>query len=269
MFRRIAAVSALSLAGVASAYAATPNPAQPAESKPSAPTPKEASQLPNNKNADGTLKVVVHHNAGAAEDKTDARVDVGDVKISQPGAAGMAQAESTPRADGAVAMPANTYGPGEPMWQIREREAAQTKMMKADADLARIDADRARPYYNDYTYPRDILAENASFGRFSIGGPAWTSFGGGWFNAAGTGRFRGLRGPVTTTVIHDDQLGATGQRAFSQAAYPINDGSQDAHDAAVRRFGNDSLPRINAIQDAIDRAHTNASTEHIPPAPGR
>jgi hypothetical protein len=37
----------------------------------------------------------------------------------------------------------------------------------------------------------------------------------------------------------------------------------------VRRFGNDSLPRINAIQDAIDRAHTNASTEHIPPAPGR
>src|SRR5207244_3263866 len=81
-------------------------------------------------------------------------------------------------------------------------------------------------------------------------------------------RFRdGLRGPVTTTIIRDDQLGATAQRGFSDAAYPRLNGSQDARDRAVRQFGRDATPPINRTQDDIDRAHNNANREHPIDAP--
>ncbi|HMN40155.1 MAG TPA: hypothetical protein PKE29_04870 [Phycisphaerales bacterium] len=208
-------------------------------------------------------RIVVHKEA-APKDAADSRVTVGDMRISmsnwsparpaiQPDAARPHAGYSPPpaatvRADGAVVIPDNTLGPGEPLWSISDRESAARKLAQAEADLASNTAARSARDTSGYAYP------------------GFTGYG--WLGGLNTwggythGRF-GLRGPVTTTITRSDSLGSTAQRAFAEAAYPRLDGSQDAHDRAVSRFGRDATPPIVRTQNDVDRARSNANKEHL------
>jgi len=248
MSRSVYAVAAILMAaGAASADDAkkTETPSQPAPGAAVAPAPvaEAKNEIP---------KIVVHQNAAPA-DAHDARVRVGDMRISMspwsgPESSASQSAEPAPsRTDGAITVPNNTLGPGEALWRAREREDAQRKLAAADVDLARARAERAENIAQrdqGYTF----------FGNSFLNG-GWG--GGGWGR-----RHDGLRGPLTTTITYDDSLGSTAQRAFSEAAYPRLNGSTDARDAAVRQFGRDATPPIVRIQNDVDRAHTNANREH-------
>jgi hypothetical protein len=291
MYRRAAVLAIAGVAGVSAAYAADqaqPDKVVPAGTQVAKASPAPAPQQPAsttgtarldqlNSNGPGQPpKVVVHHNTDAA-DAHDGRVDLGGVRVSvgqtrevtvygPDGKSTTHQSAVLPPAvfaEGIVMIPDNTLGPGEPMWQIRERQQAELAIVKATADLARRDADRARPYYNDYTYQRDILAENASFGRFSLGGWGWNGIGGlGGFDLPPIGP--APHGAVTSSVILDDQNGSTAQRAFTAASIPSTSSITAARDAIHNTASNNSLPRIAPTINAVDAAHTNAAKEHIP-----
>jgi hypothetical protein len=208
--------------------------------------------------------IVVHRDTRAA-DAHDSRVDVGGVRVSAASPVIIEDKDGNPHellisagplaTDGAIAIPDNTIGPGEPFWSIRDRESAARKIAEAQADIARSDAQRSPGDYS-YSYP-------------SYNGYGWL----GGLNTWGTGysyRNDGLRGPVTTTITRFDDLGSTAQRAYSDAAYPRLNGSQDARDRAVSQFGRDSLPPIGPTQDAVDRAHNAANHENPrPPEPNQ
>ena len=191
--------------------------------------------------------IVVHQNA-VPVDARDARVRVGDVRISMaswatPDGSPASAGEPAPiRSDGAITVPSNTLGPGEPLWRTRDREDAQRKQGAAEADLARARAERA-----------ENIAQRDQ---------PYTFFGNSFLNSGRRSRHEGLRGPVTTTITYDDSLGSTAQRAYFDAAYPRLNGTTDARDEAVRRFGRDATPPIVRIQNDVDRAHTNANREH-------
>lgn len=220
----------------------SPPPSQSTTAKPDAPAATPAAPT-----------IVVHEGAAPTHDG-DGRVEVGGLKISMAGwspdrpaqGAPRHDANTTtpptvpaPRADGAIVIPDNTMGPGEPVWSIREREAAERTRAAAEADIARTEAQRA-PHSSD-----------------GFGYPIYSGFG--WLYRHG--RF-GLRGPVTTTITRFDDLGSTAQRAFAEAAYPRLNGSQDARDRAVSQFGRDATPPIVRIQNDVDRAHMDANREH-------
>ncbi len=204
--------------------------------------------VPDTKNE--APKIVVHQNAAPA-DAHDARVRVGEMRISMspwsaPESSASQSTESAPaRSDGAITVPNNTLGPGEALWRAREREDAQRKLAAADVDLARARAERA-----------ENIAQRDQ---------GYTFFGNSFLNSGWRSRRDGLRGPLTTTISYDDSLGSTAQRAFSEAAYPRLNGSTDARDAAVRQFGRDATPPIVRIQNDVDRAHGNAHREHPVP----
>ncbi len=223
--------------------------------------PAKASEVDTNKKMDSATpmsagapeampRVVVHEGASPAS-TSDGRVRVGAIRISMatwaapetqqatpPGADVAAKATDTGHA---IGVPANTLGPGEPMWRIREREDAQQKLAAAEIDLAQARAEfatrqagRERPY---------------SF------------YGGSYFSNGWSGRHDGLRGPVTTTITRSDELGSTAQRAYFDAAYPRLNGTTDARDAIVRQFGRDATPPIVRIQNDVDAIHRRAHSE--------
>jgi hypothetical protein len=199
---------------------------------------------------------VVVHQGGEPADTSDGRVQVGSLKISMASwAAPQAKPDATSSSVGAakasepgraIEVPANTLGPGVPLWRIREREDAEQKLAAAQIDLAQARAEFAtRQAGRDRPY---------SF----LGGGYLSS---GWYG--GRDGFRdGLRGPVTSTVTRFDDLGSTAQRAYSDAAYPRLNGTTDARDAIVRQFGRDATPPIVRIQNEVDAAHRNAHSEH-------
>ncbi len=216
---------------------------QPTSTPPSTPAPAASSSEP---------KIVVHQDTAPAN-TSDGRVSVGGLRISMPawdGAPAQGESGSPARSDGTIAVPDNTLGPGEALWQRREREDADRKFAAAEADLARAAAQRA-----------ENIA-NADRGYSFLGGGYYTGggyFSGGW--RSGYPELHGLRGPLVTTITHDDSLGSTAQRAYAEAAYPRLNGTTEARDEAVRRFGRDATPPIARIQDDVDRAHLNAHKE--------
>ena len=160
-----------------------------------------------------------------------------------PDSAAPSTSEPAPaRSDGAITVPNNTLGPGEPLWRTREREDAQRKLAAAQVDLERARAERAK----------NIAQRDQGY----------VFFGNSYLNSGRRSHHDGLRGPVTTTITSDDSLGSTAQRAYFDAAYPRLNGTTDARDAAVRQFGRYATPPIVRIQNDVDRAHTNANREH-------
>lgn len=250
------AIAAMVLtAGVANVRADEPKPAtnapvvtaaaprQEIQTQPQTQSSSQATTTPT----DTPPKIVVHQNAAPAQ-ATDGRVQVGGMKISMSPwasgtseAAGSAAAAPAASADGAITVPANTLGPGEPYWRMQERADAERRLADARIEHAEADAERAtRQAGRDRGY--------IFFGNSYLTG--------GWH-----GRGYGLRGPVTTTTTYSDQLGATAQRAFSEAAYPRLNGTTEARDAIVRQFGRDAAPPIVQTQSAVDAIHRRANSE--------
>ncbi len=250
------AIAAMVLAvGTATVRADDPNHPKPAaavpagapqETKPApqAPAPGTASQAPT----DSLPKIVVHQNAAPAE-ASDARVQIGAMKISMSPwanasadpAASTSTASTAAPTSGAITVPANTLGPGEPYWRTQERAEAERRLADARIEHAQADAQRA--------------TRQAGRDR------GYVFFGNSYLNGGWHSRGYGLRGPVTTTTTYSDQLGSTAQRAFSDAAYPRLNGTTEARDAIVRQFGRDATPPIAPTQNAVDAIHRRANSE--------
>lgn len=254
------AIAAMVLAvGTATVRADDPNPPKPSlpvsaaapavaaqQTKPATqpPAPASTAQAPT----DTPPKIVVHQNAAPVQ-ASDGRVQIGAMKISMsPWASGgadpaarAATESSTAPTSGAIAVPANTLGPGEPYWRTQERADAERRLADARIEHAEADALRAtRQAGRDHGY--------IFFGNSYLNG--------GWHT-----RNSGLRGPITTTTTYSDQLGSTAQRAFADAAYPRLNGTTEARDAIVRQFGRDAAPPITRIQNDVDAIHRRANSE--------
>ena len=259
------AIAAVVLAaGAASARSDDPKaPASPpvvvtAAAAPDAKQEPHAATQTSATHTDTLPKIVVHENAAPTQ-MGDGRVRVGGMKISMsPWASGTTDAttgstaasssssssssSSVTSTTGAIAVPSNTLGPGEPYWRIGERADAEHRLADARIEHAQAEAERAtRQAGRDHGY--------IFFGNSYLTG--------GWRGGYGSG----LRGPVTTTTTYSDQLGATAQRNFSEAAYPRLNGTTDARDAIVRQFGRDAVPPVVQTQNAVDAIHRRANSE--------
>jgi hypothetical protein len=227
--------------------AAAPQEAAPVARQEVVTTSKVGKELPKLKPGNS---IVVHRNVRVV-DAPDGRVDVGGMRVSMPSGIviedkdgvkhAMVLTATTAGVDGAVAIPDNTMGPGEPWWSISDRLSAERRLNEAEADAARAAADRPfMVYESGYAAP--------VYG--------WGNSGGVW-NWSG----RGPRGPVTTTVTRFDDLGSSAQRAYFDAAYPRNRATIEERDRAVREFNKAATPPINKTQDAVDKAHNDANRE--------
>lgn len=196
-------------------------------------------------------KIVIHENAAPAN-ASDARVQVGGIKISMPPWTSQTIDQTTDHkrfeappslsANEAIAVPANTLGPGEPYWRVQERADSERRLADARVALAEADAQRA--------------SRQASRNR------GYIFVGNSYLNDGRRGHRYGLRGPVTTTTTYSDQLGSTAQQAFAKAAYPRLNGTTNARDAIVNQFGRDASPPIVRIQNDVDAIHRKANSEH-------
>jgi hypothetical protein len=197
---------------------------------------------------------IVRRSQRAATDMRDGRVQVGTVRISMPGGvssggepAPVSSGPASPvRTDGTIEVPANTLGPGLSLQQRTDLVRAQIRQAEARADFDRAVADRPLP-------DRRILFIRP----------------GGWHGQRFDGYVdhRPLVGPVTTTVVTSDQLGAQAQRNFAEAARPRFGPAQEGRDEAVRRFGEAARPGVGRVQEGVDRAFLEAQREA--PAGGR
>ncbi len=197
-------------------------------------------------------KIVVHENA-APTHVGDSRVQVGGMRISMspwtsgtvevaPASTDVSTLSSVPSATGAIPVPSNTLGPGEPYWRMAERADAEHRLADARIEHAQAAAEQAtRQAGRDRGY--------VFFGNSYLTG--------GWRG----GYSSGLRGPVTTTTTYSDQLGSAAQRAFSEAAYSRLNGTTDGRDAIVRQLGRDATPPIVHTQNAVDALHRRANSE--------
>lgn len=204
-------------------------------------------------------RVIVHTGAPAA-DTRDSRVDLGNnMRISMspwssppalPSAISSPAAPATPAGEGKlIEVPANTLGPGEPLWKIREREDAERKLAAAQAQYAQDKADYADREFaqreHNYRYIRFPI-HHGRFYRHEDFLP---------------------RGPVTTTITRFNDLGSEAQRNFADAAYPRNQFEIDAaRSRAILQFGRDAEPNIRDAQRARDEAVRNANRNtFLPP----
>jgi hypothetical protein len=71
-------------------------------------------------------------------------VDVGDMKISTPGAALASRHLASMQSEGYIEVPGNTIGPGEPLWVTRSLQNASVRLASAEADW--LEAEVARTY---------------------------------------------------------------------------------------------------------------------------
>jgi len=274
MKTRVCATALVLLAGTAQAMAANNESAAnvsqgemtlAAAAPVAAPAPAPAAAQPGD-DAKGSQPPIVVHKDQTAADTRDGRVDMGDgVKVSMGwGVGGSAVSPS-----GLIHVPSNTLGPGEALWRADDRQDAQIKLATAAADIARTEAQRPNTYdrYDSGYGP---------FGVFNWFGGGYGGFGG--FAPAsfvqthgGPGAQPPERGPgsapaggrrASSILTPSNAIGSTVQMAFAAAAYPRLGAAQDARDAGLTRFTKDATPQISATQNAVDQAHTNASTEH-------
>jgi hypothetical protein len=140
-----------------------------------------------------------------------------------------------------IEVPTNTLGPGEPLWVQSDRQAAEARIARADAQIAEREA--ARPsYYDDY-YDEDVV----------VYGPHAPSWGVRAWHQPGLRRRPVVtpHGPITTRT---DDLFDRAQLKFGRIAYPKNTATVDGQLEAQKKFGEVASPPIARIQKQIDQA---------------
>jgi hypothetical protein len=130
-----------------------------------------------------------------------------------------------PRVSGAIEVPSNTLGPGEPLWMRRERESAEARLAVARAD----DAER---------HARAPLEERR-FGAWTSGGGIGGVFPGGRVFHGGV---HPDMPPIGTTFRFNDRTGAA-QRGFANAATPPIGGIVGGQLDAQRKIFTEPAPR--------------------------
>lgn len=108
---------------------AGPTPGEQPKESDSQPNPAHVS--PGGARGEYTGPSVVVHNDGAPATTRDARVKMGDFKISAPFTSARPTAA---RSDGMIGVPANTIGSGAPLWVIRGLQDADVRIARAEAD---------------------------------------------------------------------------------------------------------------------------------------
>lgn len=223
---------------------AAPNPAAAAPATASggktqaAPDAREAEPLPK-----------IRWSEKKAQDTRDARVEVGGIRMSMPGAGTTASGPGTPpvpsRVDDPtlIVVPNNTIGPGpyggESLQQHNERVRQEIRLSEAMADLA------------EQRVEQEARTESR-WGTTVIRAP----HGGSYF-----GRRYGLFGPVTTTTTTFDDLGSSAQREFAEAARPRLGAIEEGRAEAVRRFGADATAPVVRTQRERDEAFLKGNRE--------
>lgn len=106
--------------------------------------PEQPPQLPK------SPSIVVHTDRPLPANTADRRVDVGGgVRVSTgPGVLGSGASSIA----GAIPVPDNTMGPGEPLWVRRELANAAVRYEEARATLAQREAERAYPRHDSFGY---------------------------------------------------------------------------------------------------------------------
>ncbi len=147
--------------------------------------------------------------------------------------------QSTPSMiSGAIEVPNNTLGPGEPLWVRRERESAETRIRIAQAEQAESLARSAED-------ERDGRARYFGGGR-SFGGGGFYG-GGGFINPGWNVRYSGGRGieqlPPSGTVQTFNGQFDSAQRAFNRASQPPIGGIVGGALDAQRKINSDPFRR--------------------------
>lgn len=241
VFEHVAASGLLLAASVSTSFAALqPDQAPP---PPAAPAPAfEPGSGP-----------IVRASTQPAKDQRDSRVHVGGIMLSLPRydaptqespAAASPNAVSVPaspvRPDGAIEVPLNTLGFGESLQHQRERESAANDYARAQADLAKRQAEQ--PIVTDaFGYP-------LRSGYYYGGGY------GSYLN--GYGGYRGgLLQPLSThTTGFEDQLHGSALKNYSDAANTGTGALGNLHQDAIRNFGNAATPPIAPSIEAQQKA---------------
>ncbi|MCC6320692.1 MAG: hypothetical protein IT438_04555 [Phycisphaerales bacterium] len=146
-----------------------------------------------------------------------------------------------------ISVPSNTLGPGEPLWLRSDRQAAEARIARAEADIAAQEA--ARPIDDDCD---DFVVYGPHVPRSAVRG---------WY--------RGVRPPLLRPEhrrglvrvgtdrhgeVATDDLFDRAQLRFGATAYPRIRGPIEAQQNAQREYARTAQPPIVRIQNDIDKA---------------
>jgi len=136
-----------------------------------------------------------------------------------------------------IEVPGNTLGTGQPLWMRRDRQAAESRLAQARADIAEREAAQLATQQDDWN---NVVV-------YGPHAPRWV--GRNWYRP---GLMAPRVGPFVTTIGESDDLYDRAQFEFGRVAAPPISPIIESQQQAQRRFGEVARPPITESQNQRD-----------------